>query len=1097
MTTNYIIVISVLEGKNFPTRHDKYLLVEAKFDGEVMSTDPAAHVIRPHFNTELAWEVDKKGLQMHRLQRSPIKLQWYAVDLDLTKKETIGYMIIDVRLAQEKLQSPKWYPLLNSKYQKEKPEVLLSLYLERVVEEIPSSLPNGHSAYSSRRNSLSQDRNGCKKQPVAPRIPKPSPMKTPNHASHTNSLKPVLLSQAGCYQIGPPELCNEKYVFSVTLAFAANLNKLAPPAMLKSSKGFYFYYSLFDNDVITEKFSSLSNPDFLAERASVRISSSPNVLSEYFEQNSNLEILLCCGDISLGSGQIPLGPLSCVNNHDINQEPLCIEGSVQIMPIEKTSRLGGDDLSPFVGVNVVLQADKPDEESNEHKENSTPVQEENVPPEMSQNHHRSVLTLKKNQSFAQKSFSKSEDISSHDAQGDKINVDRPENSNPLHNTVPNDPSSGSYNHSSDNSPPEVRDPSTAINSPPNSLPIKNDNSAHHFSFSLDLCNFKATRLAHPINLFIRYSYPFFGTTSSMVTHPDIEVNPKREISIPHGYCAFNFATTFTLLKSTFWETPLILEVLHRKKGGQEQLVGTARINLFQVLDATCVSHSVDKKQGMRQMNTCKVVVTSPEGYEIGEIYAALTLIDFGPTSALCDHHSNKSTISCYNEVRNYVPNFNVPLLRQNGLTQDELLQAALELELWQERQRELFRAQLKDKEMQHLSVLTSEWKQRDMERELLLQRQLQECQKLEDKLKTTLKDAELKEKQLSTQEKELSMRLQKLDEQQERQKKEAKNQIESIKMEFNELLTLERLNVRELEQKNSSLVQKIKELEKELLEVRNAADNLKLQASKDPDVQLRTEVNILNMEKAELQQKLETALASKQKYKYQWSQAVRQINALQQKIHLMECLEKEKKEKIAALQQRIINAEEKNAHQTNDDILEMMNEKVQSLKSVVSPENIQHQLRQMSLAMHGTETVPTSSAGHTRPNTSTMMNKIISNGPILNSIAKCMTSISNETGKQNSNVSVCTPSDMTGLTPSPPEQSLPNANQLPSKSSTISKSTKESPDLNGNTTAKDTNLHIQHLLAEKESLLIRGYTEQDKLIKELNTHIEKAKNGFK
>lgn len=43
-------------------------------------------------------------------------------------------------------------------------------------------------------------------------------------------------------------------------------------------------------------------------------------------------------------------------------------------------------------------------------------------------------------------------------------------------------------------------------------------------------------------------------------------------------------------------------------------------------------------------------------YEIGEIYAALTLIDFGPTSALCDHHSNKSTISCYNEVSNELLN---------------------------------------------------------------------------------------------------------------------------------------------------------------------------------------------------------------------------------------------------------------------------------------------------------------------------------------------------------------------------------------------------------------------------------------------------------
>ena len=46
------------------------------------------------------------------------------------------------------------------------------------------------------------------------------------------------------------------------------------------------------------------------------------------------------------------------------------------------------------------------------------------------------------------------------------------------------------------------------------------------------------------------------------------------------------------------------------------------------------------------------------------------------------------------QVHNFIPNFDISLLRQNGLTQDELLQAALELELWQERQREIFRAQV-------------------------------------------------------------------------------------------------------------------------------------------------------------------------------------------------------------------------------------------------------------------------------------------------------------------------------------------------------------------------------------------------------------------
>lgn len=132
-------------------------------------------------------------------------------------------------------------------------------------------------------------------------------------------------------------------------------------------------------------------------------------------------------------------------------------------------------------------------------------------------------------------------------------------------------------------------------------------------------------------------------------------------------------------------------------------------------------------------------------------------------------------------------------------------------------------------------------------------------------------------------------------------------------------------------------------------------------------------------------------------------------------------------------------------------------------------------MRQMSMAMRSTETTPTSNAGQLRVN-SNATNRI-PNGPVLKTVANS----ANET-KQNSN----TCNETNGLVTSP-EQSSSNTNKFPK--------TKHSPDMNGNT--KDNNLHLQHLLTEKESLLIRGYTEQDKLIKDLNTHIDKAKNGFK
>lgn len=74
-----------------------------------------------------------------------------------------------------------------------------------------------------------------------------------------------------------------------------------------------------------------------------------------------------------------------------------------------------------------------------------------------------------------------------------------------------------------------------------------------------------------------------------------------------------------------------------------------------------------------------------------------------------------------------------------------------------------------------------------------------------------------------------------------------------------------------------------------------------------------------------MQQKLEAALASKQKYKIQWGQAVRQISILQQKI-----LEMSKKdEELASVQQHILAFEEKNAMQTKEEILEMVKDKVE------------------------------------------------------------------------------------------------------------------------------------------------------------------------
>ena len=54
--------------------------------------------------------------------------------------------------------------------------------------------------------------------------------------------------------------------------------------------GFYFYYSLLSNDVTNEVFQDLLQPNFPAERASVRINSNLEVLTAFFAQHAGLEV---------------------------------------------------------------------------------------------------------------------------------------------------------------------------------------------------------------------------------------------------------------------------------------------------------------------------------------------------------------------------------------------------------------------------------------------------------------------------------------------------------------------------------------------------------------------------------------------------------------------------------------------------------------------------------------------------------------------------------------------------------------------------------------------------------------------------------------
>jgi len=78
------------------------LTVEAKFDGQMMMTDPVAHVENPNFTQELAWPVVSKALHQHKMQRSAVKVIVSSTDANAGpgSREDIGYVVLNLRTAQ-------------------------------------------------------------------------------------------------------------------------------------------------------------------------------------------------------------------------------------------------------------------------------------------------------------------------------------------------------------------------------------------------------------------------------------------------------------------------------------------------------------------------------------------------------------------------------------------------------------------------------------------------------------------------------------------------------------------------------------------------------------------------------------------------------------------------------------------------------------------------------------------------------------------------------------------------------------------------------------------------------------------------------------
>ncbi|KAL6114956.1 cep120 [Pungitius sinensis] len=877
-----LVVVSILEGRHFPRSPRLSLVVRASFDGEQLATDPVEHRDQPLFSTELAWELDRRTLHQHRLQRTPIKLQCFAVDSETKRSESVGYVVLDLRSVHEAQQEPRWFPLLSSRYTKLRPALLVGAALESDAKPAEPS-PDGFKA---------------KKAPPRRGAPAASELLPAR-------LEATLVPEQGFHQVGPADLCSDMFVLSVTVAFATKLEQLIPSTTKLSAEGsgFFFYYSLLGNDITSEPFGSLLSPDFEPERASVRIRSSKQVLRAFLSQQPALQIHLCCGTRSLGGTDVPLAALSAVCE-DLENKAATVEGAFVLQPPERTNRAPSAlpaDLQPTVGVAVTLR--------------------------------REEVTLKS--------------LGTKEARSDPPAAKRPPSSPPTR------PPSGPL-------PPPLPPPSSHTESEAESLleelPVQQQqgrteavaeggassvsvsapkvsvpSSAHHYCFSLDLRGLRNLSPTHAIAATLRYSYHFFGSAAPIMTRPPLELQRNAEASPPQSYCAFDFAALPQQLQDTFLRVPLVVEVWHRDSTSGDQLIGRASLQLSPLLSCERTRLlSAAGEPSWRQTHQDRVAVVAAQraSEKVAELSYVATLEDFGLVKArevvVVDSSQSEPVAPAQPAPHPAAPGPSVA-------PRDTLeYRTALELELWKEEQEDLFDDQLRRKELSHMKALALEWRRRDGEREALVQKKEAEFNALEETLQRTLSDLETREKQLAEAELE-TRRLQKeLQAEHDLAHRELQEAGRRLQQDCDHRVALEKDKVRQVEEERVRLLQQMSDADVRYKQLEKEFQLFREQQNVRPEFRLQSEVNLLTLEKVELERKLESTTKSKLHYKQQWGRALKELARFKQREqeNAMTRLKKQQAE-LEAMRLRYLATEQKEAVQLErrelDDIKNQLN----------------------------------------------------------------------------------------------------------------------------------------------------------------------------
>ncbi|KAJ2996883.1 hypothetical protein HDV02_006058 [Globomyces sp. JEL0801] len=540
---------------------------------------------------------------------------------------------------------------------------------------------------------------------------------------------------------------------SLPLNLAEHLDLLVKDTSITTP--YYFYYTFLGNDIMTKQFFNLKSPNFPAERVSIKFQAWPKDLIELLNNLSKLVVYLCNEETVLGFSDISLTTLSL----KVKSNDMLIEENVY--PLYSTHlelKLDHDAHVPAIGVSMALslgfnnsdpQITSGFNRSAVVKDNErVDVNKENIPNStLKSNSSERAAEVQVDRNLMTPppfgAIGTNQTVPSQNLKNIIQEIETSDQTKPVSSSTPSASILMDSNKNVNEMP--IQAPKTQLQSniKPNKvtkswdetvedIPTRDRDLSHisesywnQYRFSIELRSVRNFRIKSA-QIFFKYVYPAFGTSSPIITHPIVQiVQNESDFLLPHSFCAFEFMMETSKLESILDSVPLVVEIWHKDTNKKNQILGNCSIDLSEILQARRLksnSHSHTTIQTLDVYSGLLALGPASEKYvEIGDLRVLCSLEDFGKVS----NELLQKSISQENATE-----LETPTKYETPIHDNPEYEVALEMEIWKQNQQEEFLKKFAEKELDLENHFANEFTKRETERENQLQQKFQEYQTL-------------------------------------------------------------------------------------------------------------------------------------------------------------------------------------------------------------------------------------------------------------------------------------------------------------------------------------------------------------------------------